>query len=89
MLTPFWKTFLRYKQLFDTNFFFLKTIIFQRSKNYGSPTPVTRSKTASSLKKEKVIKLAKQISLHILCELYLLHETKTYDERLTITTRKL
>ena len=41
-LMPFWKTFLSLKQLFDAKVINLKTTIFQFSKNYGSPTRVTR-----------------------------------------------
>ena len=40
-LMPFWKTFLYLKQISNTT-------IFQYFKNYGSPTPVTRSKVTKT-----------------------------------------
>ena len=49
VLTPFWKTFLWLKQLFDAKLLNLETIIFQCSINYGSPTRVTRLKVAPNM----------------------------------------
>ena len=48
VLAPFWKTFLWLKQLFDAKLLIL-TIIFQCSKNYGTPTRVTRLKVAPNM----------------------------------------
>ena len=53
VLTPFWKMFLWLKQLFDAKILiqscdeYTKTIIFQCSKNYGTPTCVTRLKSCT------------------------------------------
>ena len=47
-LAPFYKTFLWLKQLFDATIN-LKIIIFQCSKNYGSPTRVTRLKVTPNM----------------------------------------
>ena len=55
VLLPFWKTLLQLKQLFDAKI--LKTIIFQCSKNYDSPTRATRLKVAPNIHVEDPISL--------------------------------
>ena len=47
--TPFWKTFLYDWNNYLILNYYLKTIIFQCSKNYGSPTRVTRLKVAPNM----------------------------------------
>ena len=51
VLTPFWKTFLWLKQLFDAKLINSKTIIFKCSENYGRPSPtrVTRLNVAPNM----------------------------------------
>ena len=48
VLTPFWKTFLWLKQLFDAKML-IQRLIFQCSKNYGTPRRVTRLKVAPNM----------------------------------------
>ena len=49
VLTPFWKTFLWLKQLFDAKLINSKTIIFKCSENYGRPSP-TRNQVKCCIK---------------------------------------
>ena len=49
MLMPFWKMFLWLKQLFNAKISVHQTFIVQCSKNYGTPTVVTRLKIAPNM----------------------------------------